>query len=238
MKKRIPYSYVIFYLERKYYHLIEKELKEKGYENIKVIIPTLDILKRTVKGKMVFESVPILFNYGFMRMPTENAFSRPFLNKLKRNISGIRTFLKSTETMHERKKKVRIDNAEDFDDFSLVATCSRKDVRRFIRLAKANKKYSVDDLMNVKPGDYIVLKGYPYEGIDATVLDVNYLNRTVKVLIYPEHGKMEVTLDFDSVLYSVYQDSDPDKLHCNNFDYDPNSITSEKIEENINKRRR
>lgn len=50
--------------------------------------------------------------------------------------------------------------------------------------------------------------------------------------------KMEVTLDFDSVLYSVYQDSDPDKLHCNNFDYDPNSITSEKIEENINKRRR
>ena len=52
MKKRIPYSYVIFYLERKYYHLIEKELKEKGYENIKVIIPTLDILKRTVKGKM------------------------------------------------------------------------------------------------------------------------------------------------------------------------------------------
>ena len=57
MKKRIPYSYVIFYLERKYYHLIEKELKEKGYENIKVIIPTLDILKRTVKGKMVFESL-------------------------------------------------------------------------------------------------------------------------------------------------------------------------------------
>lgn len=49
MKKRIPYSYVIFYLERKYYHLIEKELKEKGYENIKVIIPTLDILKRTVR---------------------------------------------------------------------------------------------------------------------------------------------------------------------------------------------
>ena len=39
-------------------------------------------------------------------------------------------------------------------------------------------------------------------------------------------------------LLSVYQDSDPEKLHCNNFDYDPNSITSEKIEENINKRRR
>ncbi len=30
MKKRIPYSYVIFYLERKYYHLIEKRVKRKG----------------------------------------------------------------------------------------------------------------------------------------------------------------------------------------------------------------
>jgi len=105
MKKRIPYSYVIFYLERKYYHLIEKELKEKGYENIKVIIPTLDILKRTVKGKMVFESVPILFNYGFMRMPTENAFSRPFLNKLKRNISGIRTFLNLPKQCTKEKRR-------------------------------------------------------------------------------------------------------------------------------------
>ncbi len=83
MKKRIPYSYVIFYLERKYYHLIEKELKEKGYENIKVIIPTLDILKRTVKGKMVFESVPILFNYGFMRMPTEKSILKAFFKQTK-----------------------------------------------------------------------------------------------------------------------------------------------------------
>ena len=31
--------------------------------------------------------------------------------------------LKATETLHPRKKKVRIDNSEDFDDFSLVATC-------------------------------------------------------------------------------------------------------------------
>lgn len=238
MKKRSPYSYCIFYMERKYSHLIKKELIEWGYDDLKVVIPMVKILKRTVKGKMVFEEVPILFNYGFMRIPTEKAYSRPYLTKLRRRISGIRTWLRSTETMHERKKKIRIDNSEDFDDFSLVATCSRKDVRRFIRMARANKKYSIEDLMNVKPGDYIILKGYPYEGIDSTVLDVNYTNKTVKVLIYPEHGKMEVNLDFDSVLYSVYQNSDPDKLYCNNLDYDPNSITSESIEENINKRRR
>ena len=188
MKKSTPYSYCIFYIERKYSHRINQELKEKGYDQLKAIIPTVNVLKKTIKGKMVFEEVPVLFNYGFMRMPTEFAFSRPFLNKLKRNISGIRTWLKNTETMHQRKKKVRIDNSEDFDDFSLVATCSRKDVRRFKRMAKENKKFSVDDLMNVSIGDYIVLKGYPYEGIDATVLEVDYINKMVKMLLFPELG--------------------------------------------------
>lgn len=32
MKQRIPYSYCIFYIERKYYQNINKELKEKGYK--------------------------------------------------------------------------------------------------------------------------------------------------------------------------------------------------------------
>lgn len=30
--KRIPYSYCIFYIERKYYTTINQELKEKGYK--------------------------------------------------------------------------------------------------------------------------------------------------------------------------------------------------------------
>lgn len=237
MKKHTPYSYCIFYLERKYCDKINKELKEKGYDQIKAIIPMVNVLRKTTKGKMVFEEVPVLFNYGFMRMPTKLAFSRPFLNKLRRNISGIRTWLRNTETMHSRKKKVRIDNAEDFDDFSLVATCSRKEVRRFKRIARENKKFSVDDLVNVKPGDYLVLRGYPYEGVDATVLEVDHLYKRVKVLIYPEMGRMEVWLPFDNVIYSVYLNHDPDKLYANSGEYDPNQITNEAIDSIMRYRR-
>ena len=78
--KRIPYSYCIFYIERKYYQNINKELKEKGYKKVRAIIPTINVLKKTAKGKMIFEEVPILFNYGFIKMPTELAYSRPFLS--------------------------------------------------------------------------------------------------------------------------------------------------------------
>lgn len=234
MKKNTPYSYCIFYLERKYFDFINRELKEKGYNQVKAFIPTVSILKKTAKGKMIFEDEPVLFDYGFMRMPSELAFSRPFLNKLRRDISGIRTWLQNTETLHKRKKKIRIDNYEDFDDFSLVATCSRKEVRRFMRISKENKRFSVEDLVNVKIGDYLVLRGYPYEGIDATVLEVDYLCKRVKVLIYPEMGRMEVWLPFDNVIYSVYHNYDPDKLFANSLDYDPNQITSEAIDNIIN----
>lgn len=43
----------------------------------------VNVLKKTHKGKMQFEEIPILFNYGFIKMPSEFAYSRPFLNKLK-----------------------------------------------------------------------------------------------------------------------------------------------------------
>ena len=47
--KRIPYSYCIFYIERKYYQNINKELKEKGYKKVRAIIPTINVLKKTAK---------------------------------------------------------------------------------------------------------------------------------------------------------------------------------------------
>ena len=48
--------------------------------------------------------------------------------------------------------------------------------------------------------------------------------------LYPECGKMELKLPFDNVLYSVYQNCDPDKLYANQQEFDPNKITSEAID--------
>ena len=235
---KTKYVYAICYIERKYFHLINQELKDNGYHHIRAIVPTIRVLRKAIKGKLNFEEVPILFNYGFIKMPAEKAFSRPFLNKMKRQISGIRAFLKDTQTIFPRKKRARIDNAEDFDDFSIVATCPREEVNRFRRLARENKKFSVEDIANIKIGDYIVLKVYPYEGVDATILDINLAQKTVKLMLYPEHGKMEITLPYDHVLYSVYANYDEDKLYANSREYDQNTITEEAIEQTLNNRRR
>lgn len=233
----MKYVYCIFYIERKFYRKINDELKAKGYKKIRAIVPEVKILKKAIKGKTYYEEVPVLFNYGFMRMPVELAFSRQFLIKLRRDISGIRTFLKSTCTMFPRRKKRRIDNAEDFDDFSMVATCSKQEVRRFRKIARANRKYSLEDIAKLKMGDYVTLNIYPYEGVDAVIKKVNKKDKTVTLNLYPRMGNMEVTIPIDHVLYSIYHNYDPETLFINPLEVDPNRVTEEGLEESYNSKR-
>lgn len=228
MKTSRKYVYAVCYLELKYFKDIPSDLKSRGYRQITPIIPTINILKRVSKSRDYFDDVPILFNYGFIRMPIDKAYSRDFLLKLKNDIPGIRGWVSSPESLHPKKKKRRIDNIDIFDDFSIVATVSKKEVRRFRRLAKRGNKFSLDDL-NMDIGDYIVLKGYPFDGVDATVLDINYRDRLVKLLLYPENGRMEINLPFDNVIYSVYNNLDENRLLVNSRNHDESRITSESI---------
>lgn len=222
--------YCIFYIERDYYTTINQELEEKGYgKKLRAIVPTVRILRKVVHGREVYEEVPILFNYAFMRMPRELAYSREFMNKLKKQISGIRGWLRSTESLHPKKIKKRIDNMDIFDDFSLVATATKKEVRHFQRLSRQNKRFSVQDIINIKVGDYIVLKGYPYDGIDATVVNVNHTTKMVKLILYPQMGKMEISLPFDQVLDTVYSNYDPEILSVSDHEIDMATITEEAI---------
>lgn len=235
--KRTHYSYCIFYLESKYYKSINDDLRDRGYKHVKSIVPTVKILKgNTSRGERIYKEEPVLFNYGFIKMPVEKAISRDFLRKLRRDIPGIRGFLKNTETLFTRKKKARVDNMDIFDDFSIVATATRKEVRRFMKIEKENKRFSVEDLVSIKPGDYVVLKGYPFENVDATILEVDQNNKMCRLLLYPQNGKMEIKLPFDNVLYSVYQNYDPHKLYVDQTGCDLDNITQERIDKVLNQR--
>lgn len=229
MKSPTPSTvYCIFYIDREYYTTLNEELSDKGYGKIKAIVPTVRILRKIVHGTKVYEDIPLLFNYAFMKIPRELAYSRGFMRKLKDDIRGIRGWLKSPESLHPKKKKKRVDNMDIFDDFSLVATATKKEVRYFQRLSRKNKRYSFKDIMKIKVGDYLVLKSYPYDGIDATIEDINYKTNMITLMLYPTLGKMKVTLTFDQVLDSVYSNYDPELITMGN-DIDMSTITEEAI---------
>ena len=230
-RARKKFVYCIFYLEKKYYQNTQEQLQQAGFHRLKAIIPMVKILKKTIKGKMQFVEEPVLFNYGFIKMPSEFAYDRQFLNKVKKAVPGIQHWLKDTSTLHTKKKRRRIDNAEDWDDFSLVATCPRKDVRRFLKISRENQQYNLDDFVRVTPGTFVQLKGYPYEGMSAKVKKVDHNTRTIELdMVTIMGGSLILTLPFDNVIYSVYMDYDPDVIYASFLDMDMNQVTEEGIQ--------
>lgn len=206
MKKKTPYVYTICRIDTKDWRNINHELVEHGYKDIKCFVPTLTMVKKTYRGqKKEVEEVPMLFNYGFIRMRSEVAYNRNFLFHLKREIPGIVSFLKSLNSMHIKKKRRRVDNAEDWDDFSKVATVTKKEFRHYMRLSRANQVFSLDEVM-VNVGDFVVMRGYPLDGMPAKVLDFNYPNKTAIVEIYPGEGSvLSMQIPLENILYSPYE---------------------------------
>lgn len=213
MKKKTPYVYTICRIDTKDWRNINHELVEHGYKDIKCFVPTLTMVKKTYKGqKKEVEEVPMLFNYGFIRMRSEVAYNRNFLFHLKREIPGIVSFLKSLDSMHVKKKRRRVDNAEDWDDFSKVATVTKKEFRHYMRLSRANQVFSLDEVM-VNVGDFVVMRGYPLDGMPAKVLDFNYPNKTAIVEIYPGEGSvLSMQIPLENILYSPYEHYQEDLL--------------------------
>lgn len=236
--KSTHYSYCIFYLEEKYYKYINKDLKDNGYKHVKAIVPTIKFIDhQSSRGRYVDTEVPLLFNYGFMRVPTDRVFDRQYMAKMKKSIPGIRGWLKNTETLHRsRGKRPRVDNLDIFDDFSQIARVPRSEVRRFLAITKENSRLKFEDITTLHINDYIILRHYPYIGVDAIVKEVDWDNQRVRLLTYPETYKILSWLPMELVIYSVYEDFDPRKLLADQRKGDINRITNDQVTKIPNKR--
>ena len=207
MKRNIPFTYCICRIN-KYWKTINEELVDRGYSEIRCYVPTIHLLRKSRDKKDYFDEVPLLFNYGFVRMRTNLAYDRNFLIKLRKDIVGINSFVKSLDYMHPKKLRKRIDNAEDFDDFSKVATITKAQLRYYKDLSKSNKVYSLNDI-KVEVGEFVTLRKYPFEGLVAKIIDFNYSNQTAIVEIYPGQGSvLSLQLPFENVIYTIYDGYD------------------------------
>lgn len=233
MKKRAPYVYCVCRVDTKTWKTINDSLKERGYINIKCFVPTVQVLSRSKGHKQEYKEIPMLFNYGFIRMNSRLAYNRQFIRQLTREIPGIVSFLKSLDYMHPKKLRKRIDNAEDWDDFSKVAIVSKKDIKYYKKLSKSNQIYHLSDIAN-KSGDMIILRKYPFDGLLAKVLDFSFTNKTVRVEIYPGQGSIiQLQLPLDNVLYTPYDSYNEDVLLVDKYKLDVDSLSEEEPFEEI-----
>lgn len=203
------YVYAICRVDIEYFQNINQDLKKRGYKNMRAIVPTVELLKRVKNGKKVYEYVPLLFNYGFVRMFNHVAFDRIKLDKIRRDIPGIHSWVKTTQTLHPKRQMKRTDNRLDYDDFSMVATVPKSEIIRLKSITK--QKYTHTNLPDVKIGDIVTLKGYPYDGMDATILNINLRSNTARVELFPGNvSLMIIDVPLDTVLYSIYQNYNED----------------------------
>ena len=223
------YTWVVIYVSNKTYNLIKPELIKQGYTDVKVFIPTLSLLIKKSKGKEVYEDSPLLFNYGFLKIPTVKALDRNYLLNMRKKIPHIVSFLKRPDPLHNKRIKKRVDSS-DFDDFSIVATCSKEEILHLKKISRENKVFSNHEITNLKLGDYITLKGYPFEGTPAIVKDINLSRKEVTLNIFPDCSTIEVKVGFETAIYSVYRDSNPDILTCNQREDKTNTITEESVD--------
>lgn len=197
--------WVIAYINRQHIALAEEELKLWKYDYVQAYIPTVRVLKKQFKGKNEFEFVPLLFNYGFFKVPYEKACDPEFLSTLRHRITCIYGWVKDPLKEVTRNPHLREDN-EGFDNaIPRAAVATDKEVSRLVKASKSMSIYNKADLKQFKKGDYIKLEGYPFEGMPAEILRINHRKGEVVVKLMMDEIVKEVTVSFENVFYTIYK---------------------------------
>lgn len=196
---------------------VQKELKKfPEYKNVEVFIPTIRVISKTFKKENKFEEVPLLFNYGFFKIPRDLAIYKSFLENMQRNISCIFCWVKDnakkiinpdniiivqddeTKTLSRKKPKLK-------DKHVPVATATPDEIAWLVKESYTLTAHSAEELNRLGEGAFITLRGYPWEGVNAVIVDINEKKRKVKVNIEIFGAQKEMEVEFDNVFFSTYQ---------------------------------
>lgn len=199
------FCWVIAYIEAEHISKVTEDLSRFiEYNEVEAYIPTVKVLKKKFKGKEQFDEIPLLFNYGFFRVPRKFATSKLYLDNMQRNISCIYSWVRDP-LKNVRKSRIRPEGTRTFSDHNIhIATATTDEIYELLRGSFMGDIHSSEEIDKLKPGDIITLRGYPWEGIIAELVEINLKARNIKVKINFLNDKQEVTVSFDNVFFTVY----------------------------------
>lgn len=196
--------WVIAYINRDYINVANEEIEMYNYENVEAYIPTVRVLKKQFKGKNLFEFVPLLFNYGFFKIPYSDACDPEFLLTLRHRITCIYGWVKDPARA-VTEFNLMADNQDPVRALPKAAIATDGEVARLVKASKSMSIYTEKDLEQFKPGDFIKLEGYPFEGMPAQIIRINKKKGEVKVKLMIDEIVKEVTVSFENVFYTIYK---------------------------------
>jgi transcription antitermination factor NusG len=174
----------------------KRETIEQGLKRFKIPyeigIPLVKVLRKRFKNKDFFDHIPLLFNYGFIKLPNKFLKSREKLMEIKNRCPGVFSWMYC------------MPNERGY----IVETVPEYVVKDLMERADRLSIFSASDMNKFNKGDFIILKGYPFDGLGAEIISINNKTKKVKVNVFIMSSVREVQVNFENIFYSIYGDFD------------------------------
>jgi len=184
-------KWVIAFIDHKKRGTIARDFSKLQIE-YEIGIPVIRILRKRFKNKQHFDTVPLMFNYGFIRLPRHILKSRERLMDIKDKVAGVYNWMYK----------------KPGEDKFVVETVSEKKVKELLQRSEDLSIFSGSEMNRFKKGDFIILRGYPFEGLKAEIQYINHQTRRITVNIFIMSCTREVEVNYENVFYSVYENFD------------------------------
>lgn len=186
------FSWVIAHINKDFLYRVDRDLSAFAKKHIdkpermQAYVPCIRILRKQFKGQDIFETIPLLFNYGFFHIPN-NMLQYDFLSKMKESVPGIHSWIK-----------------ENKDEANSLALARPKELDHIVRYHKNCSLYDRHDIDNLLPGTLVNLRGYPFDEMDAKIISVDRKREKVKIELLMGGMIKNTEVSFDNILYTVY----------------------------------
>ena len=211
MERKQDWVWIVAYINRDYVDSVENDLVVNGFSAVKVFIPTIRVLKKQFKNKNIYDYVPLLFNYGFFHMPYKQACEPQFLRELREKIPVIYAWVKDPIKTLKTAPKLRMDNKGVYENERVemnteLAIVTEEEISNLLKTSEHLSVFSDSIADKLRVGEFLILKGYPYEGMPAEIVKIDKVNKKIKVKLLLECVITEATVHYENIFYTVYSD--------------------------------
>lgn len=223
MKSNPEYVWLVAYIDGAFVDKIEQDIKKypEYILHIEAHVPMVKVLKKKFKGQDYFDHIPLLFNYGFIKVPLMWAINIDILTQIKDRITCIshwvvdparnpkkkKQILEDVKSIVARKKARQWGTFEQIRNLIPCAIIHDHEVEHLLKVAKDESIHSSEDINKIQKGDLITLMGYPFDGMLALVKEVDKKRKQVVVSIGMLDTEREIRVSFDNAIYSIYRGS-------------------------------
>lgn len=198
-----PVKWAIGIIDPKLIFTVERDLlKHRKYNIVSAYIPTIKVLKKQVKGKKHFQTLPLLFNYAFFKVPKYFIPNPHFLEEMKKDVECLLNWARDL-AINKEQGFFTMDNLYNP---ARVALAKDGEIERIKEREERQVFYTSEDIKTLKNAKTITLHNYPFEGLPAEVIEVNEGSKYVKVRLLLGSDMSVMKVNFENVLFSIYRE--------------------------------